>query len=75
MTKEEFNNYSEEEQNALRECLKLAKVAVEAAKCKNMSLDAVRKATSNSIKHPMPGAGLSENTKAYNEAKQENKED
>ena len=75
MTKEEFNNYSEEEQNALRECLKLAKVAVEAAKCKNMSLDAVRKATSNSIKHPMPGTGLSENTKAYNEAKQENKED
>lgn len=75
MTKEEFNNYSEEEQNALRECLKLAKVAVEAAKCKNMSIDAVRKATSNSIKHPMPGAGLSENTKAYNEAKQENKED
>lgn len=75
MTKEEFNNYSEEEQNALRECLKLAKVAVEAAKCKNMSLDAVRKATSNSIKHPMPGTSLSENTKAYNEAKQENKED
>ena len=74
MTKEEFNNYSEEEQNALRECLKLAKVAVEAAKCKNMSLDAVRKATSNSIKHPMPGTSLSENTKAYNEAKQENKE-
>ena len=74
MTKEEFNNYSKEEQNALRECLKLAKVAVEAAKCKNMSLDAVRKATNNAIKHPMPGTGLSENTKAYNEAKQ-NKED
>lgn len=70
MTKEDFMGYSEKEQAALKECLKLAKVAVEAAKCKNMSLDAIRKATAGSIKHPMPGTGLSENTSAYKASKQ-----
>jgi hypothetical protein len=70
MTKEDFMGYSEKEQAALKECLKLAKVAVEAAKCKNMSLDAIRKATAGSIKHPMPGTGLNENTSAYKASKQ-----
>lgn len=69
MTKEEFDGYSEEEQIALKKCLKLAKVAVAADKRRNMSLESVRKATSDSIRHPMPGAGLSDNKRAYKESK------
>ena len=69
MTKEEFDSYSEEEQLALKKCLKLAKVAVEADKRKNMSLEDVRKATTDSIRHPMPGTGLKDAQIAYNAAK------
>lgn len=69
MTKEEFESYTEEEQLALKRVLKLAKVAVEADKRKNMSLEEVRKMTTDDIRHPMPGAGLPEATRAYNEAK------
>jgi 5-methylcytosine-specific restriction protein A len=65
MTKEDFDSYSEEEQTALKKCLKLAKIAVEADKRKNMSLEDVRKATTDSIRHPMPGAGLKETQAAY----------
>lgn len=69
MTKEEFDTYSEDEQLALKKCLKLAKIAVEADRRKNMSMDDVRKATSDSVRHPMPGAGLKDNESAYNSAK------
>lgn len=71
MTREEFESYSEEEQTALKKCLKLAKVAVEADKRRNMSLDDVKKATSDSIRHPMPGTDLKENTKVYEKYKTE----
>lgn len=69
MTKEEFDSYSEEEQTALKKCLKLAKVAVEADKRKNLSIEEVKKLTTDSIRHPMPGAGLKDNQKAYSESK------
>lgn len=69
MTKEEFDGYSEEEQTALKRCLKLAKIAVAADKRRNMSIENVRKATSDSIRHPMPGAGLPDNKRAYKESK------
>lgn len=69
MTKDEFDSYSEEEQLALKKCLKLAKIAVEAARRKNMSIEDVRKATSDAIRHPMPGTGLPDNERAYKEAK------
>jgi 5-methylcytosine-specific restriction protein A len=69
MTKEEFDGYSEDEQLALKKCLKLAKIAVEADKRRNMSLEDVRKATTESIRHPMPGAGLKEAQAAYATAK------
>lgn len=75
MTREEFDTYSEEEQTALKKCLKLAKVAVEADKRRNMSLEDVKKATSDSIKHPMPGTGLADMEKAYKEAKNKKKEE
>ena len=74
MTREEFDGYSEEEQTALKKCLKLAKVAVEADKRRNMSLDDVKKATSDSIKHPMPGTDLKDNTKVYEKYKEESAE-
>ena len=74
MTREEFDSYSEEEQTALKKCLKLAKVAVEADKRRNMSLDDVKKATSDSIKHPMPGTDLKDNTKVYEKYKEESAE-
>lgn len=69
MTKEEFESYSDEEQLALKKCLNLAKIAVEADRRKHMSIEDVRKATSDSIRHPMPGTGLSDAEKAYNESK------
>lgn len=68
MTKQEFDSYSPEEQTALKRVLRYSKVAVEADKRKNMSLDDVRAATTDSIRHPMPGAGLSDNQRAYREA-------
>ena len=34
-----------------------------------MSMESVRKATSDSIRHPMPGVGLSDNKRAYKESK------
>lgn len=71
MTKEEFEQYSESEQLALKKCLGLAKIAVEAARRRNMSIEDVRKATSDAIRHPMPGTGLPDNTRAYNESKYE----
>lgn len=73
MTREEFDSYTQEEQNALKKTLKLAKVAVEADKRKNMSIEEVRKATTDSIRHPMPGSGLPDAERAYKEAKLANK--
>lgn len=72
MTKDEFNNYSLEEQTALKKCLKFAKIAVEADKRKNMSIEDIRKATTDAVRHPMPGAGLPDNERAYKEAKLRN---
>ena len=69
MTREEFESYSEEEQTALKKCLKLAKIAVAADKKRNMSLDDVKKATKDSIRHPMPGTNLKETESAYSKYK------
>lgn len=75
MTREEFDCYSLDEQNALKKCLKLAKIAVEADKRKNMSIDDIKKATTDTVRHPMPGAGLPDNERAYKEAKLRENED
>lgn len=69
MTKEDFEGYPEEEQKSLKRCLKYGRVAVEADKRKNMSIEDVKKATTDNIRHPMPGTGLPENERAYKEAK------
>lgn len=72
MTKEEFEQYPETEQEALKKTLVLARLAVEADKRKHLSLDDVKKATTDSIKHPMPGVGLSETKAAYAASKNKN---
>ena len=69
MTKEEFDSYSPEEQDALKKTLKLARIAVEANKRKGLSKEQVEEATRDAIRHPMPGAGLPDNRRAYEEAK------
>ena len=74
ITEEEFNAYPEQEQRAMKKCLKYAKIAVEAGKRQNLSSDAVRKATESSLKHPMPGAGLKEVEQAYRESQLKEKE-
>lgn len=68
MTKEEFDAYSPEDQTKLKRILKYAKVAVEADRRRHMSVEDVRSATTDSIRHPMPGAGLPDNQRAYREA-------
>lgn len=68
MTKEEFDSYTPEEQTALKRVLKYARVAVEADKRQHMSMDDVRAATTDAIRHPMPGAGLPDTQRAYREA-------
>lgn len=69
MTKEEFDSYTHEEQEALKKTLLFARVAVEANKRRGLSKEQVEEATRDSIRHPMPGAGLSENRQAYDSAK------
>lgn len=69
MTREEFESYSPEDQTKLKRILKYSKVAVEADRRRNMSLEEVRSATTDAIRHPMPGAGLPDNQRAYREAK------
>ena len=75
ITEEEFNAYPENEQRAMKKCLKYAKIAVEAGRRQNLSSDAIRKATESSLKHPMPGAGLKEVEQAYRESQLKEKEE
>lgn len=75
MTKEEFESYSENEQLALKKCLNFAKIAVEADKRRNMSIEDVRRATTDSIRHPMPGTGLPDAERAFRESRLRESED
>ena len=72
MTREDFDNYNEEEQEALKKTLKFARVAVEANKRRGLSKEQVQEATRDAIRHPMPGAGLSENRRAFDENRYRN---
>lgn len=65
MKKEDFEALPESEQIAIRKALKLARLAIEADKRRGLSKDDVQKYTQDSIRHPMPGAGLKENKMAY----------
>lgn len=74
ITKEEYDNSSPEEQVRFKKILKLSKVIVEANKRKGLTREQVFENTKAVMKHPMPGAGLAENRKAYVESKKEKEE-
>lgn len=74
ITKEEYDNSKPEEQKRFKEILKLSKVIVEANKRKGFTREQIFENTKSVMKHPMPGAGLAENRKAYVEAKREEQE-
>lgn len=74
ITKEEYDNSKPEEQKRFKEILKLSKVIVEANKRKGFTREQIFENTKSVMKHPMPGAGLAENRKAYVEAKKEEQE-
>lgn len=70
MSKEDFDTLPEKDQLSLKKALKLARIAIEADKRRGMNKEAVRKATQDSIRHPMPGVGLKETQQMYNNYKQ-----
>ena len=74
ITKEEYDESSPEEQERFKKIIKLSKVIVEANKRKGFTRDQVFENTKSVMKHPMPGAGLAENRKAYVESKKEEQE-
>ena len=65
MSKADFDALTSDEQLSLRKILKLARVAVEADKRRGLSKEEIRKQTASSVRHIMPGEGLSENQEAY----------
>lgn len=75
ITKEEYDESSPEEQERFKKILKLSKVIVEANKRKGFTREQVFENTKSVMKHPMPGAGLAENRKAYVESKKEEQEE
>lgn len=74
ITKEEYDNSKPEEQKRFKKILKYSKIIVEANKRKGFTREQIFENTKSVMKHPMPGAGLAENRKAYVEAKKEEQE-
>lgn len=68
MSEEMFNELPESDQITIKKIRKLALLAIDADKRKGLSKDDVREATKSVMKHPMPGTGMEENKKMYEEA-------
>lgn len=66
MSKDEFDNLPEEEQDYLKKIMRIARIAVEANKRVGNSKEDIKKATSSALKFKMPGVVLKENTEAVN---------
>lgn len=60
MTKAQFDEYSEQEQERIMKILKYSKIAVEAARRKGVSRDKIIEEANRSARHRMPGEGLKE---------------
>lgn len=60
MTKEQFEEYSEQDQERIKRIIKYAKVAVEAAKRKGISREKIAEEANRSARHRMPGENLRE---------------
>ncbi len=69
MSKEDFDALPENEQISLKKAHRLANIAIQADKRKGLSKQDIQNATSDTIRHPMPGVGLKENQYAYSVAK------
>ena len=65
MTKEQFEEYDEKEQIRIKEILKYAKIAVEAAKRQGKSKEEIRVEAQKSSRHRMPGETWKENQAGY----------
>lgn len=61
MTKEQFEEYNEEEQLRIKKILKYANIAVEAAKRRGVSKEKIVEEANRSARHRMPGETLKEN--------------
>lgn len=60
MTKAQFEEYNEVEQERIKKILKYSKIAVEAAKRKGISRDKIIEEANRSARHRMPGENLRE---------------
>lgn len=60
MTREQFEEYDEDEQLRIKKILKFANVAVEAAKRKGISKEKIMEEANRSARHRMPGETLKE---------------
>lgn len=65
MTREQFDEYNEVDQIRIKEILKYAKIAVEAAKRQGKSKEEIRAEAQKSSRHRMPGENWKENQAGY----------
>lgn len=68
MSKEQFDEYSDEQQNRIKNILRLAKVAYKADKLKGYSREEINKLARAAASHRMPGENIKENLSLYKEA-------
>ena len=74
MTKDQFEEYSEDEQKRIKFILKFAKIAVEAHKRVGNSKDKIVQEAVKSGRHRMPGETLKETQIGFNAMKSAEKE-
>lgn len=65
MTREQFEEYDERDQLRIKEILKYAKIAVEAAKRQGKTKEEIRTEATKSARHRMPGENWKENQAGY----------
>lgn len=65
MTREQFEEYDEKDQLRIKEILKYAKIAVEAAKRQGKTKDEIRAEATKSSRHRMPGENWKENQAGF----------
>lgn len=65
MTREQFEEYNEKDQLRIKEILKYAKIAVEAAKRQGKTKDEIRAEATKSSRHRMPGENWKENQAGF----------
>ena len=68
MSKEQFDEYPEHQQDRIRNILKLAKVAYKADKLKGYSREEINKLARAAANHRMPGENIEENLVLYKDA-------